>query len=150
MRACITYASQYKYKYKYTNEYANCVIGIRSNNLLKSYCELRILFGNYVYSSAHPVDVGSASVRWRRSVSASFIFSFPLSIFQRRKFVGFFFCSTLFTELCCFPLIWFLTSSSPLSLSKPKFHFACAVHVRVCWKISARADCEALKWNMQM
>lgn len=157
MRACITYSSS---KHKHTNENANCVIGIRSNNLLKSCCELRILFGNYVYSSAHPVDVAAASVRWRRSVSASFISSlFPFQFFKGAHlffffFWGLFFCSTFVcrTSLLSFDLISYFIFTS-LSLRIQISFRVCCAYVRklwVCWKISVGADCEALKWNMQM
>lgn len=61
MRSCMTSMSTSTHDVCATNGNANCVIGIRSNNLLKSCCELRILFGNYVYSSAHPVDVVAAA-----------------------------------------------------------------------------------------
>lgn len=145
MCACVTSMSTSTRMYA-TNENANCVIGIRSNNLLKSCCELRILFGNYVYSSAHPVDVvaAAASVRWRRSVSVCCCvvhFSTFLSFFnfsKLRKFFAFFlacFFHIFFllhfvyrASLFSFDLIWFLASFSPLSLSNYKFHFGVLVY----------------------
>lgn len=170
LHMCTTYISTCVHA---TNENANYVIGIRSNNLLKSCCELlRILFGNYVYSSAHPVDVAAAadSVTWRRFVSLFLCicwwvvlsFFYPLSLplflfnFSKTQFLHrlpsstWHFLFALFTEVNCvfsFDLISYFIFTS---LSKYKFHFwgvLCVyVCIRMCWKIfSSHADCRALQ-----
>lgn len=97
------------------NENANWVIGIRSNNLLKSCCELRILFENYVYSPAHPV----ACTLFQQG---RLFFFLPFFVFFR-----FIFFSLRLQKLAV--LLWFdfLLHFHPPSLSKYKFYFGCVL-----------------------